>query len=287
MPPAHLHAQPTTYVAAAPNDDHNNQRANHIAQQLDLPRCPHAKSPPPDAQLLLTVTHHRLELRVPASAPDVPQEVRGGHAVAPDFAQLDTTSSAGRSLKAPLFRALGLHKTTRDNRPAVLDCTAGLLEDAWLLAAAGCQVTALERHPLLHLLLRDALDRAAQAHPTPTTPTTRSIPTTAARITLHHADATTFLTSPIAHPPSHILIDPMFTLGRKTAERKPLKLLRLLAGPDADSSQLLQTALTATAESGARVVVKRSRKAPPLLPDPAPQHTVEGKGFRFDIYQQP
>ncbi|MEM6392135.1 MAG: class I SAM-dependent methyltransferase [Planctomycetota bacterium] len=279
-PQPHLcpHSQPKTYVAATPNDDRNIYRADQIAEQLNLPRCPHVKAPPPDAQLLLTVTHHRLELRVPPTAPDVPEEVRGGQPVAPDFAQLDTTSSAGRSLKAPLFRALGLHKTTRDTRPPILDCTAGLLEDTWLLAAAGCPVTALERHPVLHLLLQDALNNADYTHPD-----------VAARINLHHTDALDYLNSPSAYAlpptpytlPSHILIDPMFPPGRKTAERKPLKLLRLLAGPDPDASKLLQAALHSAAS---RIVVKRPRTAPHLLDTPQPSHRVEGKGFRFDVY---
>ena len=44
----------------------------------------------------------------------------------------------------------------------VVDCTAGLGVDAFLMAANGCTVTLLERSPVLALLLADALRRGQQ-----------------------------------------------------------------------------------------------------------------------------
>ena len=46
-------------------------------------------------------------------------------------------------------------------RPTVLDGTAGLGKDAYLLASLGCQVLMLERDPIVHALLADGLARAA------------------------------------------------------------------------------------------------------------------------------
>src|SRR5690554_1818824 len=56
-------------------------------------------------------------------------------------------------------RAVGLHKTRA--RLHVLDATAGLGQDAFVLAGLGCQVTMLERNSVIHALLADGLSRAA------------------------------------------------------------------------------------------------------------------------------
>ena len=45
-------------------------------------------------------------------------------------------------------------------RPSVLDATAGLGRDAFILAELGCPVTLIERHPLIAALLEDGLLRA-------------------------------------------------------------------------------------------------------------------------------
>jgi 16S rRNA (guanine1516-N2)-methyltransferase len=59
-----------------------------------------------------------------------------------------------------------------------------------------------------------------------------------------------------------------------------MRLLRLLAGDDQDSGQLLARArMVATG----RVVVKRPRLAPALA-GPAPDFTISGKNSRFDVY---
>ena len=45
-------------------------------------------------------------------------------------------------------------------RPRVLDATAGLGRDAFVLARLGCTLTLIERQPLIAALLEDALQRA-------------------------------------------------------------------------------------------------------------------------------
>jgi 16S rRNA (guanine1516-N2)-methyltransferase len=42
----------------------------------------------------------------------------------------------------------------------VLDATAGLGKDAFVLASLGCQMTLIERQPLIAALLEDGLARA-------------------------------------------------------------------------------------------------------------------------------
>ena len=46
--------------------------------------------------------------------------------------------------------------------PSVIDATAGLGRDAFVLASIGCQVRLVERHPVVYLLLQDGLNRAYQ-----------------------------------------------------------------------------------------------------------------------------
>jgi len=216
----------------------------------------------------LVVTPHRLELRVLRGD----QALLGGHGIASDLTALDTTSGPGRSLSQPLLKAVGI-KRRNPYRPVVLDATAGLGEDAWLLASMGCHVTACERSPITHALLADGVRRASESHPE-----------TAGRIELNRVNGVSFMQELAAANPDQrpdvVYLDPMFPLGRKTAERKAMRVLRLISGDDPDAAELLKAALTTATN---RVVVKRPRLAPPL-PGPSPQVIHKGKSLRFDVY---
>jgi len=82
--------------------------------------------------------------------------------------------------------------------------------------------------------------------------------------------------------PDVVYLDPMFSAPRKTAERRPMRVLRALAGSDPDAAQLVETALAIAP----RVVVKRPRHATPLVSHPT-VHVVEAKALRFDVYHRP
>lgn len=263
-------------IAVSFDHAHSRGRAEDVAQQLGLPLAKKFNDP---YDLHLAVADapaskngeayggDRLELRV--MTPRHP--LAGGHGVCVDLTKIDTTSPAGRSLKSPLFKAVGVKSGVP--RPRVLDATAGLGEDTWLLAAAGCTVTAIERQPVIHTLLQDAMRRARTTAPDVTD-----------RITLRpRGDAADTLIGPeSADEFDVVLIDPMFpgAQKRKTAERKPLRVLRWLAGDDADADKLWDLARCTALR---RVVVKRPRHAPPLAGQkPAAAHA--GKGFRFDVY---
>ncbi len=196
-----------------------------------------------------------------------PDLVRG-HGVSASPAEIDTSSGAGRSLQAPIFKAVGVR---HGERPRVLDCTAGLGSDAWLLAAAGCQVACVERQSMVHALLEDGLKRAR---------TTK--PEIAARLTLLpcQPSLTALENWRQDWQPESVYLDPMFPGTRKTAEKKAMKVLRLLAGDDADDDALLAPARALALR---RVVVKRPSQAPHLN-GVKPSLVFEGKGFRFDVY---
>lgn len=254
--------------ADPPHEVPLQRRAEQLAEALGIPKT---RIGQPDCDLLLAVTPERLELRVLTGEPDLV----GGHGVYADLAAIDTTSPAGRRIDMPLLRAVGIKKGN-PTRPAVIDCTAGLGEDAYLLAAHSCTVTALERQPVIATLLDDALRRASEQQPDITN-----------RVTRHTVSALDWLTqTPNPKPqaqPDALLIDPMFPAGRKAKERKPMRVLRLLAGDDEDAPALLAAALNTGVH---RVCVKRPLKAPQIenTGRPKPDIVYKGKAVRFDVY---
>lgn len=169
-------------------------------------------------------------------------------------------------------KGCGLGKATS---PRVVDATAGLGRDAFVLASLGAEVLLIERHPAIFALLEDGLARARQD--AETAPIVEAM-------TLVHADAAHDLAKILerqAFPPQVIHLDPMFPHRDKSAlVKKEMRLFRDLAGDDLDAPMLLQSALAAATH---RVAVKRPRKAPAIA-GPAPHHVIEGKTSRYDLY---
>lgn len=157
-------------------------------------------------------------------------------------------------------------------RPQVLDATAGLGRDAFVLASLGCQMTLIERQPLIAALLEDGLARAkgdAEVGPI------------VAHMQLLHGDAIQLMAGWVGTPPQVIYLDPMFPHRDKTAlVKKEMRLFRPLVGADQDAPALLAAALELASH---RVVVKRPRKAP-CIEGPKPSYALEGKSSRYDIY---
>ena len=169
-----------------------------------------------------------------------------------------------------LARAL---KAKPKDHPRIVDVTAGLGRDSFILAALGFNVTALERSPVIFALLRDALQRAALDHATTDI---------ASRIELIHIDADDWLRQCHAsNRPDIIYLDPMFPEREKSASvKKEMVILQNLLSNDVDSKDLLSAAIACSTR---RVVVKRPRLAP-ALSGLAPSYTLTGKSSRFDIY---
>lgn len=151
----------------------------------------------------------------------------------------------------------------------VVDATAGLGNDAWILASLGCQVRMIERSALLHALLADALERAQMNN------RTQSI---AQRITLLHGDCTTLLCT--LDNIDVIYLDPMFAHSPKRAKtNQGMQLLQTLIGYQ-DPIPLLEAALHSTCQ---KVVVKRPQHAP-LLRLEILNYQVATKTGRFEVY---
>jgi 16S rRNA (guanine1516-N2)-methyltransferase len=169
--------------------------------------------------------------------------------------------------KELLARAIGVHP--REN-PTIVDATAGLGRDSFILAALGYNVTLLERSPTLHNLLSDALLRA-KTHP--------DIAPIIDRMHLIQADAIEWL--PTQPPFNVIYLDPMFPERKKSASvKKEMIFLQNLIGKDTDSLPLFELAITCATH---RVVVKRPRLAANISQN-KPNFSLIGKSSRFDIY---
>ncbi|MCW8906560.1 MAG: class I SAM-dependent methyltransferase [Sedimenticola sp.] len=169
----------------------------------------------------------------------------------------------------PLARAVGMKQ---GRTPSVLDMTAGLGRDAFVLASLGCEVEMIERSPLIHALLRDGLRRALLE------PETVPI---AGRMRLHHLDSLGLLEIGALPRSQVVYLDPMYPHRRKSAlVKKEMRLFQQLVGEDGDSAGLLAVARKL---AGQRVVVKRPAGAEPLA-ESVPAYSISSPNTRYDVY---
>ena len=158
--------------------------------------------------------------------------------------------------------------------PTVIDATAGLGRDAFLLASLGMKVTLIERRREVHDLLAAGLAAAQAAGP--------ALAQVVARMTLLSGDARELLGSLEADV---IVVDPMHPAGRGSALAKgEMRTLRALVGTDPDALDLMQVALR---RARRRVVLKWPRHAAPLAGLPEPSHRILGKTVRYDVFMMP
>lgn len=161
--------------------------------------------------------------------------------------------------------------------PTVVDATAGLGRDAFVLASLGCKVQMVERHPVVAALLDDGL-RRAQADSEIGEWVTE-------RMTLLHASSHDALEKLAADPafaaPDVVYLDPMYPHKKKSAlVKKEMRVFQSLVGADNDADALLTLALSLATK---RVVVKRPDYAE-FLAGQQPSTSIETKKNRFDVY---
>ncbi len=160
--------------------------------------------------------------------------------------------------KDPFLRAIG------KSRVKVLDVSAGLGIDAVFLAQHGHEVTAVERNPLLFVLLNHAQKRSEKF--------------SKLKLNFEFGDAVAYNFENSRF--DCIYYDPMFPDKGKTAlPKQEMVLFRQLIGGDLDSEGVLEQLM----KSGTRVVVKRPSGAPPIKEKP--NNSFESKLIRFDIYE--
>lgn len=167
-----------------------------------------------------------------------------------------------------IAKAVGLNKGVV---PHVLDATAGLAQDAFVLASLGCSITLLERSPIIAELVRVALQESESS----------DIHDITSRMQLNAVDACKWLTSHTDKVADVIYLDPMYPHSDKSAlVKKEMRLFHTLVGETADDSALLSAALD---KARYRVVVKRPRKGETIAGQ-QPAHQLMGKSCRYDIY---
>ncbi len=229
-------------------------------------------SAPPTKQWTLSRTSE--DQRLTLTRPD-------GVALCMDFTSGKTrhrTTESGMGVQG-LSKALGTKNYLKHNGryPAIVDATGGLGQDAWGLASLGCEVSIYERHPVVHALLSDALQRACSDE---------QAASIANRVSVKLVDATEAL-QPHSTEAYAIYLDPMYPSRRKKASsKKGMQFLHELLGPPPaiDSPDLLEAALTSGA---ARVAVKRPAGAPLLAGSDSfsGQRTeISTPNTRYDIY---
>ena len=187
-----------------------------------------------------------------------------------------------------IAKAVGLnHKSFK---PKVLDLTAGLGRDSFVLASLGASLLMLERNPVVFALLEDGLVRAREQvldKELYDEKDESDLTDILNRISSVGQDAKIYLQQldeqfePDVIYPDVIYIDPMFPTREKSGKvKKEMQLFHQLVGADDDGSELLLLALKKVKY---RVVVKRPAHAP-FLAEKKPGYSLKGKSTRFDIY---
>ena len=167
-----------------------------------------------------------------------------------------------------LAKAMGLRS---GKTPMVVDATAGLGRDSFLLASLGAQVTMIERSEKMHGLLVQGMKRAAQEG--------SEFREIIGRMTLLKGDAKDLLLGMSAEV---ILVDPMHPPRTNSAlVKRELRQVREIVGTDEDAADLVMVALQ---NALSRVVLKWPAKADPITGIQPCSHQIVGKSTRYDVF---
>lgn len=240
--------------------------AARLAQRLGLRRLATGSSPASCTQVpfLLVVNDGALALQQTGKGAPGPISADFGSA-ALRYRRLGSTELLGKAVGHSRHRSL-----------LILDATAGLGRDAYILAGLGNTVRLCERDPVVLELLRAGLAAAGEG-------LDDGVRDVALRMSLHPGDVRELGDSGMQGV-DVIYLDPMFPVRTKTAavKKEMAALQRVLGNSEApgEADSLLRWALE---RGAARVVVKRPARAPGLA-GARPSHSVKGKSVRYDVY---
>jgi 16S rRNA (guanine1516-N2)-methyltransferase len=183
-----------------------------------------------------------------------------------DFSSNKTSYRRKSNQSEFIIKATGLNKL---KFPIIVDATAGLGGDSFVIASKGHKIHMIERSPIVSVLLEDGLKRA-RLNP--------EINDIANNMIFRSGDAHKLLAN---INPDIIYLDPMFPSKTKnSAVKREMQLFKMIVGADIDASDLLKLSLE---KATYRVVVKRPIKSP-FLGDIKPSFQMLGNSSRFDIY---
>jgi 16S rRNA (guanine1516-N2)-methyltransferase len=167
-----------------------------------------------------------------------------------------------------LSKACGLSK---GQTPRIVDATAGLGRDSFLLASLGAEVTLIERSKHMHKLLEEGIARARDdGYP---------FSDIMSRMTLVHGDARDVLPSLTTDV---VLVDPMHPpRGNSALVKIEMRQLRDIVGADPDAFEVMKVALFVAKK---RVVLKWPLRAQSMPNLKNYSHQILGKSTRFDVF---
>lgn len=242
-------------IAVSYSNHHVIDRAEKLAHKLQLPLVDPENT---DYEFLLFQTHDKIHLK----------HFQFG-SITIDFLNQQTEYRRLHSSKKLelLAKACGLNKYKSLN---IIDATAGLGRDAFVLACLGANVVMLERSPILATLLNDALEHFKKD----------ILLAEQIKLGLVIDDAKHYLQN-LEQKVDVIYLDPMYPPRKKSATvKKEMRILQALLGKDEDIDALFAIARLKAAK---RVVIKRPKLAEPIAQQ-EPDWVLRGQSTRFDVY---
>ena len=174
----------------------------------------------------------------------------------------------GRGRGQNLAKAVGMKFNKNRN---IIDATAGLGYDSFILASIGAKVTPIERSQKMYELLQNGIDEGKSFG--------GEIEKIINRMELVFGDSKDILPK---LTPEVIMIDTMYKDRKKTAlVKNNMRLVRDIVGPDSDYIDLLKVALNCATN---RVVLKQPRYAEPIKEIRKCSHQILGKTIRYDVF---
>jgi 16S rRNA (guanine1516-N2)-methyltransferase len=179
------------------------------------------------------------------------------------------SGSTGWRIKRANHEKLIKKALGKSERPLnILDCTAGMLQDALLFLSLGHQVTALEQSKILFYLLQDGISRSED----------QSI---FLKLDLIHANACSYAAR--AKNFDVIYFDPMYPPSKKNAlSSGQLEYISKILEVEALANNASQDFEVLQLIPAQKMVVKRPIKAEPFSYQT--NYEVSGKTTRFDVY---
>ena len=174
----------------------------------------------------------------------------------------------GKGRGQNLAKAVGMK--FNKNR-TVVDATAGLGYDAFILASLGANVTLIERSEIIYDLLGKALTEALNFG--------GEVSNIVKRMDLIFGDSKDILPK---LEPEVVLIDTMYKERKKSAlVKNNMRLVREIVGPDSDYLELVHVALN---QARNRVVIKLPRYSNENKNYKPYSHQILGKSIRYDVH---
>ena len=174
----------------------------------------------------------------------------------------------GKGRGQNLAKAVGMKFNKNRN---IIDATAGLGYDSFILASLGAKVTLIERSQKMYELLQNGINEGISFG--------GEIEKIINRMELLFGDSKDILPK---LTPEVIMIDTMYKDRKKTAlVKNNMRLVREIVGPDSDYIELLKVALNCAKN---RVVLKQPRYAEPIKEIRKFSHQILGKTIRYDIF---